>query len=118
MAKKMEINSASYVEVKAVAGSALSGGDVVVGTNLIGFCLVDVASGEDYSLIRKSENVKAEKAVGALTIDQPIYWDASAGNVTGSSTSNTLVGFVKEAAVSADTHVNIIFDGTMNYLKA
>lgn len=118
MAKKMEMLSASYVDVKATAGADLSAGDVVVGTNFVGFTLVDVANGDDYTLIRESENVRAEKATGALTIDDLVYWDNSAKNVTKTATSNKFIGYVKEAVASADTHVRISFDGKANFLKA
>lgn len=117
MAKEMEVQAASYVEVEAVAGAAIAGGEVITGTNYTGFSLVDVANGEPYSQIRYCENVKAAKAVGALTTDDLIYWDASANNVTKTATSNKYIGYVKKAAASADTHVNIVFDGMINFLK-
>lgn len=117
MAKEMELLSASYVDIKATATADMVAGEVLVGTNFVGFTLTDVTSGDDYTLIRESENVRAAKATGALTIDDLIYWDDTAKNVTKTATSNTFIGYPKEAAASADTHIRISFDGKANFLK-
>ena len=119
MAKKIEMFFPTYEQSEAVAAAALTAGDVILvagGKN--GFCLVDVLSGADYSKITKCEKVKAEKATGAIGEGVPLYWDDTAKNVTTTATSNTLICYANEAALSADTHVWMNFDGSLAFAKA
>ena len=118
MAKKFDITASDYQEAVVVAGSALTAGNIILGTNFNGFTLVDVESGKEYAEIRKCENVKAEKAAVAITVDDPLYWDDTAKLVTNVVGTNTLIGYAKEAAASGDSHLQMFFDGFAAYLKA
>lgn len=119
MAKKFELLSGGYSEVKAVAGSVLAAGDFVSQEEIDGFALVDVASGDDYALIVKAEKAKVEKDAGtAWAAGDALYWDAAGENVTTVLTSNTLIGFAYEAAGSADVVGVMTFDGSLAFAKA
>jgi len=118
MAKKFDVVASNYVQSNVVAAAALDAGDIVLGTNINGFCIVDVAISTEYAEIRKCENVLAEKAAVAMTVDEPLYWDDTAKLVTNVSTSNTLIGYCREAAASGDSHVLMVFDGFAAFLKA
>lgn len=119
MAKVMELYSGSYTAIKAVAGSALSAGDFVTAVDLVGFPLVDVASGASYGLVVKAEKVKVAKATGtAWVAGDSVYYDAGDDECNLSATDNTLVGYVAEAAASADAYGLIVFDGSAANLKA
>lgn len=50
----------------------------------------------------------APKAAGAIGVGAAVYWDATAGNVTTTSASNTAIGFAIEAMESGDTTTGLI----------
>jgi predicted RecA/RadA family phage recombinase len=82
-----DVASGAFVRVADIAGvavnSALSGADVVIDTE--GVFELPKATGE------------------AWTLGARLYWDATAGKFTTTSTSNTRVGAAAVAALSADT---------------
>lgn len=118
MAKKFDAYFPTYKEVELTAGANLSGGDFATAGVIHGFTIVDVLSGAKCALITECEKVKAEKATGAIAEGAAVYWDSSEGNVTGTATDNTLIGYAIEAALSADTHVWMSFDGALAFAKA
>lgn len=119
MAKKFELLSADYTEVKAKAAADLDAGDFVSQEEIDGFTLVDVLSGANYALIVKAEKARVEKDAGtAWVAGDALYWDATGENVTPVATSNTLIGFVYEAALSAAVLGVMTFDGSLAFAKA
>lgn len=61
------------------------------------------------SYVYEAEISGAPKATGgAFMVNGPVYWDNTAKNFTATSTSNTLVGYALEAALSADTKTGLI----------
>lgn len=119
MAKKFELQSANYVEVKGLAASDLVAGDFSAQANVNGFALIDVANGALFSAIVKAEKVRVEKATGeAWASGDVVYWDSVAGNVTTTLTANVLIGYAYEAAALADVHGTIVFDGSLAFAKA
>lgn len=119
MAKKFELLSGSYHEVKAVAGGTLSAGDFVSQEEIDGFVLVDAVATDEIALIVKAEKVKVEKDAGQAWIaGEALYWDGTGMNVTNVLTSNTLIGFAYEAAVSAAVEGYMTFDGSLAFAKA
>lgn len=48
---------------------------------------------------------KFPKAAGAITLGAEVYWDATAGKITTTASSNTKAGFAVEAAADAATEV-------------
>jgi len=68
----------------------------------------NVASAEGDVAVVALEGVFAvAKASGALTLGQKLYWDNTAGNVTGTGSGNTFMGFADVAAASDATTVDI-----------
>jgi predicted RecA/RadA family phage recombinase len=62
-------------------------------------------------LVYGGDLAAAPKATGeAWTLGAKLYWDASAGKFTTTSTSNTLCGRAGAAAASADTTGSVIFN--------
>lgn len=118
MAKKFDVVASNYAQTNSVAAGTLSAGDIILGTSLNGFTLVDLVSGDGFAEIRKCENVKVAKAAVAFTVDDPLYWDDTAKVVTNVSTSNTLIGYCREAAASGDAYGYMFFDGFAAFLKA
>jgi hypothetical protein len=119
MAKKFELLSGSYHEVKAVAGGTLAAGDFVSQQEIDGFTLVDAVATDEIALIVKAEKVKVEKDAGtAWVAGDALYWDAVGENVTTVLTSNTLIGFAYEAADSAAVVGYMTFDGSLAFAKA
>lgn len=119
MAKKFELLSANYTEVKAIAGADLDAGDFVSQEEIDGFAFVDVESGALYALIVKAEKVRAVKLSGQTwTAGDALYWEAVGGNVTTSSGTNTFIGFAYEAAEVAAVEGIMVFDGSLAFAKA
>lgn len=89
-----------------LAAVAVSGQPFLFGTSLFGVAMNDGAIGDTVPL--DTEGVfDLPKATGALTVGQKIYWDNTAGNVTGTATSNTRVGVCVAAAASGDATASV-----------
>ncbi len=86
-----------------------SGDGVLVGT-LFGVAAIDGASGAvvDCALTGVYE---LPKATGAITQGQAIYWDNTAKKVTGTASSNRLIGAAIEAAVSGAATLRVRLAG-------
>ena len=80
-------------------------------TNLFGVPEVSAAAGETFAL-RVTGVHRLPKATGALEPGALAYWAVSAANITGTSTSNYLVGVVVAHAGSDDTGVLVRLNGT------
>ena len=115
MAKSLDMQSAHYEQLKATAAADLPAGNLVTVNDAYVFPLVDVTSGEEYTGITKSEKVKAAKVVGAINPGQAIYWVNASNNV--GAAGDILIGHANEAALSADTHVSINFNGMLAFAK-
>lgn len=82
----------------------IEAGDVVVFGTKIGVAGCDIVPGAVGSI--HVEGVFAfEKATGAITAGAAVYWDATNGKITTTSTDNTLAGFAVAAAASGDATV-------------
>jgi predicted RecA/RadA family phage recombinase len=95
-------------------------GEVIqVGTGLWGFIFSwasDDADSVRYAdsvlLITKAPVAFGAKAVGAIAQGAKLYWDNTAKVFTTTASSNPYMGRVRQAALSADTEVEFIFDRT------
>lgn len=93
---------------KTVAGTAITSGQVVVTSNLVGISLGDYAAGETAQIAL--EGVwQVDKAAEAFDQGDNVYWDANGnpagttagtGAATGTSTDNTLMGHAFAAVAS------------------
>lgn len=111
----LENRSPHYEEMIVTAGSDLTAGDLVTSEDCYVFPLIDVDSGDDFAGIVKSPKVEAEKATGAISPGDAIYWVTADSNVATSG--DILIGFANKAAASADDTVSISFDGRAAFLK-
>lgn len=70
--------------------------------------LHDAGANELAAYVYEAEISGAPKASGAIAIGAAVYWDATAGNVTTTSASNTLIGHAIEAMGAGDTVTGLI----------
>ena len=123
MAKILELLSKSYKEIKVLPAGAVSAGDYATYNEAHGFHLVDfsaeqVAAGEEATLITKADQVKCDKTTGETWIaGEAAYWVTGTSKVSNVLTANTLIGYIKEAALSADVSGFIEFDGLLDFAK-
>jgi predicted RecA/RadA family phage recombinase len=117
MAKALDNVSPHYEELKGLAGSALTAGELQTVQESYVFPMVDVASGDNYAGVIYSPKVKAAKAAVAISAGDAVYWITASSTVTTSSSGNTLIGVALESALSGDSHVTIKFDGTLAFAK-
>ncbi len=119
MAKKFELASANYTEVKAVAGAAIVAGAYVAQGEITGFAFTDAINGAEYTVIIKAEKVVVEKDAGVTFVaGDALYWDTVGLNVTNAAGALDVIGVAYEAAASADVVATMVFDGTLAYAKA
>lgn len=98
---KNYIQAGDVLTVPAPA-AVLSGAGVLVGS-LFGVACANAASGADVEL-QTTGVFEMPKATGAAwTIGQRLYWDDTAKNMTGTASTNKLVGIAVLAAASGDT---------------
>ncbi len=116
MAKIFELFSKDYTEIQKVAVAALDAGELVTLQETNGFPLIDVAIGDQYTLITKGEKVKAAKTAAAILAGDAVYHVTATDNVA--IAGDTLVGYAYEDAAIDTTHIIIVFDGEAAFLKA
>ena len=117
--KKMELVSANYVEVQALAAADLVAGTPIAVGDLWGFPLITVLDTVTYSSIVQAEKVRVVKVAGeAWVAGDSVTWDAADANFNLDDTANPIFGTVYAAAASADVVGYIVFDGHAAHLKA
>lgn len=89
--------------------ATISSGDVVVLTDMIGIAIADIAA-SDTGVLDVSGVHLLDKASGAITQGQQLYWDASSENLTTSSTGNEKAGRAWAAASTAATTAYVLLN--------
>jgi len=105
---KNYIAKGEVLTVTAPAGGIESGAPVVVGP-LVGIAIISAAEGLKASVALEGV-YEVEKANVAATQGAKLYWDATAEKFTTVAAGNTFAGYAYEAAIQADTTVEIKLD--------
>lgn len=99
------VQKGDILDLVAPTGGVVAGGGYVHG-KAFAVAAATVAEGEVYAGVVEGV-VNLPKASGAITEGATVYWDATAKNVTTTSTSNTKIGYATAAQLSGDTTVNV-----------
>lgn len=104
---------ASYVQsddlLDYTPSAAVAAGDVVVLNDLV--CVAPRAIAANALGAVAAEGVwSMPKATGAIGQGALVYWDATAGNVTTTSSGNKRAGKAAKAAASADASVQVLIN--------
>ena len=96
-------------KVDYTPSSAVAVGDVVVLNDL--FCVAElpIAANRKGALSTEGGYI-LPKASGAIGQGAIVYWDATNGNITTTSTSNKRAGKAAEAAASGDATVKVLIN--------
>lgn len=89
--------------------SAVAAGDVIVQGNLVGIARLDIPA-ETLGALSVVGVYEIAKATGAVTVGAALYWDATAKNVTTTSTNNTYIGKAVAAAEAADATAFVLLN--------
>lgn len=90
------------IDAVAPVGGVISGQGLLIG-GLFGVAATDAAEGAKFAF-HLVGCFHLPKATGnGLTQGQKVYWDDVAKKITGTATSNTLIGHAVEAAASGAT---------------
>lgn len=96
--------------VDYTAAATIANGDVIPLTGRIGIALEDAVSGETISLAIAEVYELTAATADEITFGAVVYFDATARNITTTSTDNTLAGFAvstKAAATAGTVKVKI-----------
>lgn len=96
-----------------VVGAAVTAGQMVqLGNGLVGAYMEDGAVGATVAVCYAAEKVRLPKAAAVnFAIGDLVYYDPLAFNLTSVAAGNILCGRATEAAVNADTDMEIDFHG-------
>lgn len=104
---------ASYVQgdclIDYTPSAAVAAGDVVVMADLVGVANRPIAA-NTLGAVSIDGVHSMPKATGAISQGAIVYWDATAGNVTTTSSGNKRAGKAAAAAASADASVSVILN--------
>ena len=106
---KNYLADADIVKLPAPSGGAVSGQFILVGL-LAGVAQVDAAAGVLVPCVREGMFALPKATGAAWAKGDRLYWDATAGNFTKTSTSNTAIGKAGEDQVSGDAIGAVILD--------
>lgn len=104
---KNKIQNGKVLDYTNSTGAKILGGSLVIFGVLIGVAVADIEIGET-GAVELHGVFEFTKATGAISQGAKVYWDATAGNVTTTATSNTVFGAAAEAALSADATVKVL----------
>lgn len=99
------IHQSGHRSVDYTPESAVSAGDVVVQSDLVGVAVNDIAAGKKGSLVLDAV-IKAPKTAGtstAIAAGDIVYWDADNKVVTETANSSAALGVAVEAAADSAT---------------
>lgn len=101
----------NYIEsgdvLVVTAAAEINSGDVVITGSLIGVSVADAAVGEKVAVNLKGVYSLPKKAADTIDQGQAVYWDTTPGEVTETSTDNTLIGYAFAAAGGSTTTVQV-----------
>lgn len=104
---------ASYVQgdclIDHTPSAAVAAGDVVVLADLVAVAPRAIAANA-LGAVSVEGVWSMPKATGAISQGAIVYWDATAGNVTTTSSGNKRAGKAAKAAASADTSVQVLIN--------
>lgn len=104
---------ASYVQgdclIDYTPSAAVAAGDVVVLNDLVTVAPRAIAANA-LGAVAVEGVWSMPKATGAINQGALVYWDATAGNVTTTSSGNKRAGKAAAAAASADTSVQVLIN--------
>jgi predicted RecA/RadA family phage recombinase len=104
---------ASYVQgdclIDYTPSAAVAAGDVVVLNDLVTVAPRAIAANA-LGAVAIEGVFSMPKATGAIGQGALVYWDATAGNVTTTSSGNKRAGKAAAAAASADTSVQVLIN--------
>lgn len=89
--------------------AAVAAGDVVILNDLVTVAPRPIAANKLGAVAVEGIFI-LPKASGAIGQGAIVYWDATAGNITTTSSSNKRAGKAAEAAASADTTVKVLLN--------
>lgn len=104
---------ADYVQgdclIDHTPSSAVAAGGVVVLNDLVAVAPVAIAANA-LGAVSVEGVWSMPKATGAIGQGALVYWDATAGNITTTSSGNKRAGKAAAAAASADTSVKVLIN--------
>jgi predicted RecA/RadA family phage recombinase len=96
------------IQLTAPSGG-VTGGSIYKQGVLIGVVVASAAEGEQFTLMLAGAYSGLPKTASqAWAVGDKLYWDATAGSLTTTSTSNTYAGHAYSAALSAATTGDIL----------
>lgn len=96
------------------AGANVTSGQLVVAGQMFGIAKISGVSGDVIPLETGCECVlpKLNVASGSFAVGANVHWDATNGNCTVSTTSNTRIGVALIAASNTATSVTVRLNGS------
>lgn len=92
----------------ANTGSAISSGDVVVMSDLIGVAVTNIAATSGVGTVNLSGVYSLAKTTGqTYSIGDKLFWDTGNSKVTSTATGFKMIGHVMAAAASGDTSCSV-----------
>lgn len=104
MSKAAYYQRGETLDYKNSGSEAIEAGEIVLIGNRIGIAATLIKSGQ-LGTVDVVGVFAMPKAAEAITIGALVYWDAAAGNITATSTKNTLAGYAAADAGADDAEV-------------
>jgi len=95
-----------YDAIKLAHTAAVTKGDTILASGRVLVALSTALINAD-AVYAIEAMIEAPKAVGAIAAGATVYWDNTAKNFTATVGTNTKAGYALEAALSADTVVQM-----------
>lgn len=105
---KNYIQSGQTMPYTAPSGG-IAAGAVVISNKIVGIAASSGAEGTSVQ-VNLGGVYELAKAAGAVAQGALVYWAAGAGNVTTTSSGNTLIGRAFAAAADGDTTIQVILN--------
>lgn len=106
------VQHGDILTVAAPAGGVSSGDPVLVGS-IFGVASCTAAQAADVEIVTEGVFTLPKATGAAWAVGDVVYWDATAKNITKTSTANTKVGVATAVAASGDATGNVKIGATV-----
>lgn len=100
-----KINSGDYIDY--TPGSAVSAGDVVVLSEVVGIADADIPANELGALSLEGNYEVACLGTDVVSIGDKLYWDAGAGEATLTASTHKVIGYATTASANGVVTVGV-----------
>jgi predicted RecA/RadA family phage recombinase len=108
MSKNIKKDFEGAKKLTLLAAGTITSGDLIISGKIVGIAVTSAVSGEKYVIEREVVANLVKKNGDTFAEGDVVYWDASPGECTSTSSGNTLIGHAVLAQIAGDLLMDVL----------